>query len=380
MRIIALFFLLSCFVVQAFSADTEPQNIKLWDDGRLTWNDFKESTDEKGVTSGLRAWIGVKKTKEKQDNITVYHPVLYTYVDLDRTWTHPDYRTEEALRYNQAVFDLMEYYCRLLQREIDKGLPSIEIEAALRNYLNTYDEQIESMREETVEGRNEKKLAEWEAHIARLLNNVPSSVPVSFVPRNLGYGFALGMNTEFPTGSLAHYFTPSGQFCLGIDLAYKKAHFLADFAGGFTRNKADMQVPYKDERITWQKDKHTVYSTIDLCLGYDVYDSHKVRVMPFAGVVWSQYSKVMDLGQEQRNEVKVAMNDFNVIGGLAVDYKFSTLLSVNPSSWFGHREMYTSSLRMKAYVSYADYDLFEKGFHIGLSVAYSGFARMVRFQ
>ena len=102
--------------------------------------------------------------------------------------------------------------------------------------------------------------------------------------------------------------------------------------------------------------------------------------MPFAGVVWSQYSRVMDLGQEQRNEVKVAMNDFNVIGGLAVDYKFSTLLSVNPSSWFGHREMYTSSLRMKAYVSYADYDLFEKGFHVGVSVAYSGFARMVRFQ
>ena len=182
MRIIALFFLLSCFVVQAFSADTEPQNIKLWDDGRLTWNDFKESTDEKGVTSGLRAWIGVKKTKEKQDNITVYHPVLYTYVDLDRTWTHPDYRTEEALRYNQAVFDLMEYYCRLLQREIDKGLPSIEIEAALRNYLNTYDEQIESMREETVEGRNEKKIGRMGGSYCPLVEQCPVECSGQFCP------------------------------------------------------------------------------------------------------------------------------------------------------------------------------------------------------
>ena len=83
---------------------------------------------------------------------------------------------------------------------------------------------------------------------------------------------------------------------------------------------------------------------------------------------------------DRRNEIKVAVSDFNAIAGLTVDYKFSTLLSVNPSSWFGHKEMYTSSLRMKAYVSYADYDLFERGCHVGISVAYNGFARMVRFR
>lgn len=379
MRISCLVILLCCFFTSAFAIGVEPKNIKRWDSGKLTWDDFKESTDEKGVTSSLRAWIGGEKTKDKQGSITVYHPVLYTYIDLDRAWTHPDYRTEEALRYNQAVFDLMEYYCRKLQQDIDKGLPTIEIEAAMRNYSATYDEQIKSMREETVEGRNEKKLVEWETYIAGLLDSTSPSVPVNFVPRNFGYGIVLGANIEFPTGKLAHYFTPSGQFSFGVDLAYKKTHFLADFAGGFTRNGADMLIPYKNELIKWEKNRHTIYSTIDLCLGYEVYDSHRVRVMPFAGIVWSQYSKVMDV-DDHRNEIKVAVSDFNAIAGLTVDYKFSTLLSVNPSSWFGHKEMYTSSLRMKAYVSYADYDLFERGCHVGISVAYSGFARMVRFR
>lgn len=354
------------------------ERYKKWDEGELLWSDFRDTTCIKGVNSILKTDLWVEMEKRKSGNTRIYIPRAFAYIDRDRSNIKDAEKTQDLLRFYQAQFDLLELYRRKLQEELNEGMSELEMENTFRLYSQLYDEQLKNMTIETAKGQDKRKLEEWEIYLVKQLRAHPDpGIPV-IEPKNFGYGLNLGVGTAFPTGEISKFFTPAFQFNLGLDLAYKRAHLLLDMAIGGAKNKSDMDIVYQKgtHTTTWEKGRGTNYSQFSFALGYGVLNTKYFALTPFVGGVFSEYSKLLDNDNDKR--INVYMNDFNLLAGLNFDYKFSSLVSFVPSAWFGHREMTTSSLRTRLYVSYGRYDMYMKGVQVGFSVSYSGFVRLIK--
>ncbi|MCH5327435.1 MAG: hypothetical protein J1E02_00305 [Coprobacter sp.] len=361
------------------SAQQKDAPLKQWDNSRLSWDDFQDTTDIKGVSSILKTSLGIEIQKTKEGNIKTICPHAYAAIDRSQSRAVPEEKSDTLLRYYQATFDLLELYKRKLQNGLNKGLTGIDAENEYRHYMQLYNEQCSKMAEETEKGQNQLKMREWELYIIQELRSTPLSAPPTIQPRGFGYGFHLGFGAVFPVnGNLDHYFTPAWQFHLGLDLAYKRAHLLLDMAAGTTRMRKDLPVTYDKGagQTVWTKRLHPANSQLSATIGYEVLDTRHFSLMPFVGGAQTEYSRV--LSQQGLDKINVYTHDFNVTAGIIFDYRFATVVSLVPSFWFGHREMFTSSLRTRLYVNYGNYDFTLKGMQLGFSVSYSGLGRLLK--
>lgn len=369
--------LITGFLSGSVLAATDAGNRKYWNNERITWADITNTQSLKGIPSALKTGMEISTKPEKKGNIKIIRPRSFAYIDLDQSWADSAARTPEQLRYYQALFDLMEVYNRKFQKELNRGMSALEAESYARHFLQTYNEQAEQMKLETAQGLNEKKMDEWELYIVKELIQTQNQEVSAFYPRKFGYGLNLGFGTVIPTGKLSDYFTPAWQFKLGFDLAYQRAHLLVDLSAGTCKNKSDIRLGSKGIDYTWGRHKHTNFSQIAVSIGYDAFNNDRFKLTPFAGACWSEYSKQMEIAGNDR--FILSRNRCSVIGGIEFDYKFMSVVSLVPSFWFGHREMYTSALRTRFFVSYGKYDFKDpvSGCLIGISVSYSGFGRMI---
>jgi hypothetical protein len=86
---------------------------KEWLDGKLTWEDFTERTGGQNI-SELSYFLGYNTGKQKQGDTVIVRNVAYSYMDRNLSWINPAYKTEQQLRYNQIIFDIVETYKRKL--------------------------------------------------------------------------------------------------------------------------------------------------------------------------------------------------------------------------------------------------------------------------
>ena len=365
-----------CFTISAQQRDT---NTKQWSSGMLSWEDFQDTTNIKGVSSILKTNLGIDIEKTKEGNTKTIQPRAYAYIDRSQSRIVPSEKSDTLLRYYQATFDLLELYRRKLQNELNKGLTGIDAENEHRHYMQLYNEQCEKMAIETAKGKNQNKMREWELYIIQELRATPLSSTPLIQPRGFGYGIHIGFGAIFPIGDdLSNYFSPAWQFHLGLDFAYKRTHLLLDMAAGSTKMKQDLSITYDKgtQETTWIKGQHPSYSQFSVALGYEMIDNKHFSMMPFIGGTQTEYSRVLD--RQGQDKVNIYKNDFNITAGINFDYRFSTIVSLVPSFWFGHREMFTSSIRTRIYINYGKYDFMLKGVQLGFSVSYCGFGRLLK--
>lgn len=349
---------------------------KKWSAGKLDWTDFQSSDQTKGSSSQMRAWISIDKAKERRGNISLLRPSTYAYIDRSLSWVNPNAKCDGLLRYQQAAFDLLEVYRRKFQRELDKSISQTETDSFHRHYMKGYEDEVAKMRQETDEGKNLPKMEEWELYIQKELNSEAETEAIAYTPMPFGYGLNLGIGYIYPTGTLSDAFSPAVQFVIGLDLSYRRLHLSAEGGIGQVKNQADILINGEQNSALWRKGKHTDFSTFHLDLGYDIINSSKFRLAPFAGMSITDFSNVKK--EEGKDKVNMHILDINASFGLCFDYKFSTIASITPSFWLGHREMLTSAIRTKVFVGMANYDSFAKGALVGISVSYSCSGRMIR--
>ena len=117
-------------------------------------------------------------------------------------------------------------------------------------------------------------------------------------------------------------------------------------------------------------------------VGYDIISTRYFALTPFAGGARTCYSRVLET--ENRKSTNITKSDFNWTIGLNFDYRFSSIVSMVPSFFLGHREMFTSSLRTRIYLTRGEYNLLApvetQGYQIGVSIMYSGFGNMIKIR
>ena len=287
--------LLICYSQLSFSQPEShhygwEENDKLfWYERKLTWDDFQERPHmEDSAESFLSYFFGYRTFSYKVGQSKVTRILAYTFIERDHSWVKPEKKTDQLLKYNQVLFDILELYSRKLQKKIDEiGTKDLFLFNSLisnefRKLNHHLNEDIQNYLTATKGGINKEKLDEWEDYIQEQLNGLPI---FRFFPNNkinnFGYGIYGGVIYAINGSKTSELFTNPFGFGIGFAITFKKFELnLNDNIGFFTSAKKDFQ--YAGQ--LWQKNWEYMYLNAGLTLGYSIYQKKKWNLSPQIGI------------------------------------------------------------------------------------------------
>ncbi len=340
---------------------------KNWSEGKLTWSDFIEKVSGK-TTSHLQYIIGYNTEECMIHDTTIVRIGTFCYSNK-LSWVNPDYKTDACLRYNQVIFDIAELSRRELQFSLDRENSRYLSDEVLQGITEKCAKQVEKFERETNSGQDLRAINEWEKLISDELNkNDIRGIP-SFTRRNFGYGYNVGLGTSLFTGSLGQHFGPAISLVFGFEIAYKKTILFLNGTIGGSKVKHD----YKADK-NWYAGQAASLSILDISLGYALIDNTKLKLSPFGGLGITKFK-----GKNRDNAQDGLVNTYNsYIAGLNADYKIRKKVSLIPGGYKGKREFATTSLRIRVYLTRADYSPGLNGNSINMAIGFSGFGNLIR--
>lgn len=343
---------------------------KNWSDGKLTWQDFSEREGVRGI-SELRYFLGYNTDKQRYGDTTVLKINAKCYIDKRLSWINPAYKTEQYLRYNQVVFDIVEIHRRRLQFELDRVYTFNEIEGKFHYIYNSCTIEIDKFNEESNGGQVLSVIEFWEQETAEELNFQPDHKIPEFETRNFGYAMHAGFGSGFFTGSLGEHFAPTFNFMYGFDFAYKKSIFYLN--GTLAGDKVRKDYIFAE---SWYEGQRANVTIIDVSYGYALIDNKKIKFSPFAGLGITEFTGKNK--NDKKGEPRIV--DYNMIFGINIDYKIRTRLKLVPNHYFGVKEKVETSVRARLYITRAKYYEDLQGYSINLTIGLCGFGNMIRLK
>lgn len=373
--------------------------LRSWSDGALSWSDF-QGTDPAiaNAPSYIKAnLMVVPKELEEGSTESLYTLSAKAVMNCSLSCARPEQRTDQRLRYHQLQFDVLEYYRRRLQDDLNLGVSGLAAENALANYQQLYSERIARIEENTSRGTNENRLQEEEYLVRKQLDELGLPPVPTIGASSFCYGIQAGIGGVFPTGSIADDFSGCVTFSLGLTGGYKRLRLKAgiEFGQPSFRNDNIFSVPSGIEGKPGQgnTDSYATYLGVGVTLGFAVYDSKRFTITPNVGGYWSSYGWKVDnyayeyrLNNSGESELtrlvtstnKVSVNHFNWTASVDFDIKVHRHVSDTPFFLTGRREEFTSTIRISPFVARAKYGTTVPaidGYLVGVSVSYLGLAR-----
>jgi len=345
---------------------------KEWEDGKLTWEDFKEKEGSSGQRiSELKYHLGYKSGRQKHGDTVVSRNIALGYMDKNLSWVNPEYKSEQHLRYNQVIFDIVEVHRRRLQVESDRINSNSEFQGKFHAIYHSCLNEIERFNRVADGGNNINSLVFWEQKLSEELNSYKIIQIPDFETKNFGYGAHIGFGAGFCTGTISKHFSPTFNFIFGFELAYKKSifYFNGTMAGGKVRQD------YISDK-NWYKKQNANLAVIDVSYGYAFLDNRKLKLVPFAGLGITEFS-----GQNKDNkEDGLRLVDYNVIFGINADYKLRTIIQLLPNPFYrtAVKTKGETSIRARLYVTRANFSSDLSGYSVNLTIGLCGFGNMIR--
>lgn len=343
---------------------------KEWSDGKLTWQDFSERESSQGV-SELKYVLGYHTDKQKFGDTVILRNKAICYMDKNLSWINPAYKTDQYLRYNQVIFDIVEIHRRRLQFELDRLNFHFNIDETLKHIHILSNEEIDRFNQESKGGQDLSVIAIWERKTKEKLRNSHANNIPEIETRNFGYGLHAGLGSGFSTGSLNEHFDRNLNFMFGFDIAYKKSILYLNGTFAISNIKKD----YMSD-ISFYEDQRAYVTLLDISYGYALIDNDRFKISPFAGLGITEYST--DGMDEDDNGLWI--NDYNILFGINTDYKIRTRLKLLPNPFFGVKEKVETSIRARLYVARAKFYGDLQGYTINFSIGLCGFGNMIHLK
>lgn len=353
--------------ISLFSGLFAQKNRKEWNTGKLTWQDFNEKSNEREI-SELNYFLGFSPEKQKIGDFTVYKYIASAYMDKDQSWVNPTYKTEQYLRYNQVVFDIVEIHRRKLQRELDRTDYAYEAERKFNQIVILCNSEIEKFKKESNRGEDMVAIDYWEQKTLDALKFQPDGTLPKFENKSFGSGMNAGFGLGAFTGTLGEHFTPTFNFIYGFDFAYKKSIL---FLNG-TLAKGNVRKNYQTDKI-WQEGQKAGVAIIDASCGYAFIDNNKFKISPFAGLGITEFTAT----NKDNKENGLRMVDYNMIFGINTDYRIKKRLNLISDSYFGRNEKVETAIRARLYVTKANYFSDLQGYSVNLTIGLSVFGNRI---
>lgn len=323
------------------------QNNKEWIEGKLTWNDFTERTYRQDI-SELKYNFEYHSGKHRYGDTIVVRNIVKVYIDRNQSWINPEFKTEQYLRYNQVIFDIIELYRRKLQKEADIQGVMFDAENEFHILYNSCTSEIERFYKESNGGNNLQTTINWEQIISKeLATHLSASIP-EFENRSFGYGMHLGIGAGSFTGSIGTYFKQNLGLTYGFDFAYKKSILYLN--GVLTGGKVIKNYTSVD---TWSENQNINLALLNISYGYAFLDNKKIKLAPFAGF------GVTEISGRNIDNKNIILTNGNIVFGINADYKLKTKIKLIPDMplaiFANSKEKVETSIRARLCVSKANY-------------------------
>lgn len=370
-------------------------DIKLWSDGPLQWSDFHRLIpDYSSQPSQMEVELSATPI-ESSNNTARLEARAIMHRNASQTSTAQS--TAERLRYHQLQFDLLELMRRHLQDEINSGIDGSQVEQRLAHYQDLYRQRVREIARDTQNGASIIGIERWEDQIENQLHEIGVPQVPQVGNRQYCYGVIAGVGYDYPTGSLRDNFGGSAMFHVGLTGGYKNLRLKAEVAFGQPsyRNDNIFNVPPDSEGRPLQgnSSSHATHITVGVQLGYTVLNSGRLSITPNVGGFYDRYSWDVanyswdkdDEGHDIRTTTSVEgrkLSNFSVMASVDFDINLNSRVSNTSLTGYGHRERWTSSLRITPWVAHSKFNKCDpkvSGMHVGISVSYLGLARLLSF-
>ena len=384
--------ILSILVLMTFVSVCVAGNYKYWNEGALSWEDFTGTPEMKTTPTFFKGRLIIKdKSDLKELKENVYSLYALAAMDQSVSYSEKEFETDQALRYHQLQFDLLEIMRRRLQADLNTGMTGIEADRRLAHYQNLYNEQIADLARHTVNGSNDKRLQEEEYFVRKQLDEYILPKAKEEKPSKFSYGWYAGTGALIPTADIADIFKYSWLFNIGLTAGYDRLYLKADVSYGQPKLK-DLRTEISGKPQEWAVNKYANQLSGIVVIGYRVVDTKRFAITPNIGGGWTNYAwDVADFKFNEEDKIyercsdirKFTMSNFNIMGSIDFDWKFHTAVSDKPMFRKGRKEQYSSSLRISPYVMHQKYTQTtpeRSGLQVGVMVTYVGIARALGFK
>lgn len=365
------------------------QELKRWDDGELSWSDFKGEAGTGAEPSLLMLSLDVIPQEVASGKDVSYKVDAVAVMDCNASYANASAKTDDRLKYHQVQFDLLELYRRRLQWDLLSG-GKASVAEKLERYRAQFKEQIAQLNKQTSNGKDNEKVQEFIYDTRMRINDVGNPQSLELVPADWKYGFYVGVGGNFPTAEVKDYFGGCAMFTAGITAAYKRLNVKADISygqAGFNKPNVFGTIDSKGRPLQGPMSDYANYLGAGFMLGFNVVDTRSFGVSPYVGVNYGGYSWNManieyKLNEETGKDVQKVKNtetarlgDWSWRAGIDLDFKIHR----SKFNLSGKRTQYTSMVRVTPYVSYINLEpVNARGCQFGFTVAYVGLSRSLK--
>lgn len=362
-------FLPLLFTFQCFAQADERD----WEAGRLTWDVFKGKTFSTSRNSSeLSYYITYSTVKIKNGNSTFLVFQTRNYMRPDISWVNPIHKSEQLLRYNQVLFDILEVHRRKLQSSLHRLSNALLAEEKLQTHIAACRQETERFQNDTDFGMNVKALDYWEIRTAQELRNNPFERIPAYFEKNFGYGFYAGAGAGFLTTSLSNHFTHPVNILFGLNASYKKTMMFINATIGFNKVKND----YQQDGLLWPQNLRTGVAVIDFSIGHAIFNNRRHKFTPFAGLGVLQFSELKSKKDDDEDK-KLIMANWGLIFGLHYDFKLANKIKLMRSPFeIGGMARTEHAVKMSLYATTGRFENMQ-GASINLGINYSYFKRNI---
>jgi hypothetical protein len=306
------------------------ENLRTWEKGKLTWNDFKGDPPPSGYM--LYYGLDLHPQKYKCHDTTFVRPVVYAIIDPQKSYAAPSIQNAQYLQYNQLVFDLVELNRRKFQIELNNefanpanksGWYAVDnSQMLLDNTWRSTNNQIETMSAETNRGKDSVLYSQWLNFAQLQLEQKPApnqTLIPKFSAKTFGVGFSFSPMFMATSGNISAYIPSVVGGGMEAFFSYKK-HRISDIIG-FADPKLVKQLPNTD----WAEGTTLRLQSAALMYGYELIDTKKWRIVPQIGYTGFNYTR-------QSDKEKTIQYDVSALGAcIDAEYKILKHLDMNAS-------------------------------------------------
>lgn len=360
-QILFLFFVFVLFVQFAVA-----QKINWVKDG-LAWEYFKDTVPQNSENASELSYFISYKNETMRNNDTLVERVKVTAgIDCDKSWVQSGMKSNQLLKYNQVAFDIVEFYRRKAQYEMNRIMSVKQADSIYTETLNQCRIRIENLRKMTAEGKNTAELQKWDNKIEIELAMYPKEeILPAIIPGIFSYGMAVGLAYGNYSGSLRDYYTGYPMFSLGFDIGIGKPVIRVIGNIGFSQLK---QALIHDE-ITQVKGTWVNAAIIEASLDFPVFLNSKHRLAPFLGY------GVFENSFPEEDSISSSMIDYKPVFGFVYDFRLKTSMKMLPMhNKSNYRESHLSNLRVRFYMAPIDFRPDILGMSYNLSIGLSWIA------
>jgi len=349
-------------------------NERLWEQGKLTWDDFQaEPLFSSPNDSELSYQLSYSTTRTKSADTVILKFKTKNYINPKISWIKESQKSEKLLRYNQVIFNIIELNRRKLQYDLHRIESVYQSESVFNTHNENLNYDLRLFYEKTKSGNNLSDLDSLENKISRKLEANPLEIIPEFTEKNLGFGFNLGLGTGLFSGTINEYLSPTFNFIYGFDIAYKNAILFLN--GSLSSSKVKRQ--FTENQLLWNEGIKTNIAILDVSLGYALVDNAKHKLTPYAGMGVFEVSVAENEG-EAFNDHRIT--DFGLIYGLNYDFKFRKSLRFTPAPYAnGYREKTENNIRARLYITHPNFENMN-GTSINLAISYSFFGKIINIK